>query len=161
MIIVHAQLLSHDQLFVIPYSLQPHGLQPARLLCPSNFPDKNTAVGYHFLLQGIFQIQGPNPHLSPALAREFFTASTTWEVLAVKNLHTSAGNRRDLALIPGSGRSPRGGNGNPLQYSFLENPTDRGAWWAVVHGVTQSRTRLSDACTHIHTSSLFGKAEGS
>ena len=46
--------------------------------------------------------------------------------------------------IPGSGRSPGEGNGNPLQYSCLENPMDRGAWWATVHGVAKSRTRLSD-----------------
>ena len=45
--------------------------------------------------------------------------------------------------IPGSGRSPGGGNGNRLQYSCLENPMDRGAWWATVHGVAKSRTRLS------------------
>ena len=45
---------------------------------------------------------------------------------------------RDLGLIPGSGRSPRGGRGNTLQYSCLGNPMDRGAWWATVHGVTES-----------------------
>ena len=49
----------------------------------------------------------------------------------------------DLGLIPGSGRSPGEGNGNPLQYSCLENPMDRGAWWAIVHGVTKSQTRQS------------------
>ena len=43
-------------------------------------------------------------------------------------------------MIPGLGRSPGEGNGNPLQYSCLENPTDGGAWWATVHGVTKSRT---------------------
>ena len=50
----------------------------------------------------------------------------------------------DLGLIPGSGRSPREGNGNPLQYSCLENPMDGGAWQATVQGVTKSRTRLPD-----------------
>ena len=50
----------------------------------------------------------------------------------------------DLGSIPGSGRSPGEGNGNPLQYSCLENPMDGGAWWATVHGVAKSRTRLSD-----------------
>ena len=55
----------------------------------------------------------------------------------------SAHNAGDLGLIPGSGRSPGEGNGNPLQYSCLENPMDRGAWWAAVHGVAKSRTRLS------------------
>ena len=60
----------------------------------------------------------------------------------VKNPPASAGDIRDLGPIPGLGRSPGGGNGNPLQYSCLENPMDRGAWRATVHGVTKSRTRL-------------------
>ena len=46
----------------------------------------------------------------------------------------------DVDLIPGSGRSPGVGHGNPLHYSYLENPMDRGAWWATVHGVTKNRT---------------------
>ena len=50
---------------------------------------------------------------------------------------------RDAGLIPESERSPGEGNGNPLQYSCLENPTDRGAWWATVHGDSRSRTWLS------------------
>ena len=49
-----------------------------------------------------------------------------------------------LGSIPGSGRTSGKGNGNPRQYSCLENPMDGGAWWATVHGVTKSRTRLSD-----------------
>ena len=53
-------------------------------------------------------------------------------------------NTGDPVLIPGSGRSPREGNGYPLQYSGLENPKDRGAWWATVHGVTKSQEQLSD-----------------
>ena len=56
----------------------------------------------------------------------------------------SACNVGDLGSIPESGRSPGEGNGNPLQYSCLENPMDRGAWWAPVHGVAKSQTRLSD-----------------
>ena len=55
----------------------------------------------------------------------------------------SANNVGDPGLIPGSGRSSGEGNGNPLHYSYLENPMDGGAWWAIVHGVTKSRTRLS------------------
>ena len=56
----------------------------------------------------------------------------------------SACNVGDLGSIPGSGRSLGEGNGNPLQYPCLENPMDRGAWWATVHRVAKSRTRLSD-----------------
>ena len=63
-------------------------------------------------------------------------------VLVVKNLPANEGDRKNVGSIPGSGRSPGGGNGNPLQCSCLENPMDRGAWWATVHGVANSRTRL-------------------
>ena len=62
----------------------------------------------------------------------------------VKNLPSNAGDTRDKGLIPGLRRSPGVGNGNPLQYSCLENPMDAGAWWATVHGVTKSQTRLRD-----------------
>ena len=61
-------------------------------------------------------------------------------VLLVKNLSTKAGDKGEAGSIPGSGRSPGEGNGNPLQYSCLENPLDRGAWWAKVHRVLQSHT---------------------
>ena len=60
----------------------------------------------------------------------------------VKNLCVNKGDTGDSGLIPGSGRSPAEGNGNPLQYSCLENPMDRGAWQATVHGVAQNRTQL-------------------
>ena len=56
----------------------------------------------------------------------------------------SACNEGDPGSIPGLGRSPGEGNGNPLQYSCLENPMDGGAWWATVNGVAKSQTRLSD-----------------
>ena len=62
----------------------------------------------------------------------------------VKNLPASAGDAGDSGLIPGSGRSPREGNGYPLQCSCLENPMDRGAWWATVHGVAESQTLVSN-----------------
>ena len=58
--------------------------------------------------------------------------------LVVKNLPANAGNLGDAILIPGSGRSFGGRNGNPLQYSCLKNAMDRGIWWATVHGVTGS-----------------------
>ena len=56
----------------------------------------------------------------------------------------SAYNAGDLGSIPGSGRSPGEGNSNPLQYFCLENPMDGGSWWATVHGVAKSQTRLSN-----------------
>ena len=70
----------------------------------------------------------------------------------VKNLPASAGGARDMGSIPGLWRSLGGGNCNPLQYSFLENSMDRGAWQAVVHGVPESRTQLSahTQWTHQH-----------
>ena len=61
----------------------------------------------------------------------------------VKHLPASAGDTRDSGLIPGLGRSPGGGHGDPLLYPCLENSMDRGTWWATVHGVTKSQTRLS------------------
>ena len=97
---------------VMSSSLRPHGLQPASLLCPWNSPGKNIEVGCHYLLQ------------------------------VVKNPPANAGDLRDEGSIPGSGRSPGGEYGNPLQYSCLENTMDRGAWWATVHGVAKSWTRL-------------------
>ena len=58
----------------------------------------------------------------------------------VNNLPANAGDIRDTGSIPMSGRSPGEGHGNPLQFSYLENPMDRGAWWATVHGVAKSWT---------------------
>ena len=124
-------------------------LQPARFLCSWNSPGKNTGVDSHSLLQVIFHAQGLNPDLphckqiayclsqqgSP-YAREVFPGGSD-----CKESVCDAG---DLGLIPGSGRSSGGGNGNLLQYSFLENSIDREAWWATVHRVTRSRTGLSD-----------------
>ena len=68
----------------------------------------------------------------------------------VANPPANAGETGDVGLIPGLGRSPGEENGNPLQYSCLENPIDRGDWWATVQGFTKSQTRLSDTRTHTH-----------
>ena len=62
----------------------------------------------------------------------------------VKNPPADTGDTKDMGLIPGSGRLPGVENGNLLQYSYLENFMDRGAWWATVHGVAKSRTQLHD-----------------
>ena len=64
--------------------------------------------------------------------------------VVVKNLPANAGDARDASSIPGEGRSPGRRNGNPLQYSCLENPADRGAWRAAVPGITESRTQLTE-----------------
>ena len=64
------------------------------------------------------------------------------------SLPANAGNTRYMSSIPGSGRSPGGKNGNPLQYSCLGNPMDRGACRAIVHGVAQSQTQLKQLSTH-------------
>ena len=66
----------------------------------------------------------------------------------VKKPPANAGDTRDMGSIPGSGSAPGGGNGNPLQYSCLENPIDRGAWWTTVHRVTKSRTQLKHLSMH-------------
>ena len=67
------------------------------------------------------------------------------ELVSSKDLPANEGAIRDVGLIPGWERSPGGGPGNPLQYSCLENPMDRGAWWPTVHGVTDSdRTEVTE-----------------
>ena len=63
-------------------------------------------------------------------------------LLVVKNPPANAGDIRDAGLIPGSGKSPGEGNGNPLQYSYLKNLVDRGAWQAALHRFTKSQTGL-------------------
>ena len=75
---------------------------------------------------------------------------TSQVVLVVKNLPANTGDIRDAGLIPGLGRSRGGGHGNPLQYSCLENPMDRGAWRATVHRVAKSQTRLKQHSTRAH-----------
>ena len=111
-------------------------MRSTRLVCPWDFPTKNTGRGSHALLQGIFPTQESNLQslMFLASAGVFFTTSATWEALNLtrwdltriyvggsdgKESACSAGN---LGLIPGLGRSPGGGHGNPLQYSCLENP---------------------------------------
>ena len=71
-----------------------------------------------------------------------------------KESSCSAGDAGGTGSIPGSGRSPEEGDGNPLQDSCLENPMDRGAWWAMVHEVTKSWTRLSDFTFTFHFRAL-------
>ena len=77
----------------------------------------------------------------------------------VKNPPASAGDTRDVGSIPGLGRSPGEGNGNPLQYSFLENSMDRGVWRATIHRVAKSQTQLNDG-VHTHTHTHTGLSQG-
>ena len=75
--------------------------------------------------------------------------------LVVKNPSANAGDVRDKSSIPGLGKSPGEGNGNPLQYSCVENPMDRGAWRATVHRVAKSRTRLKRLSMQAHMIRLY------
>ena len=86
-----------------------------------------------------FESKAPNDfkHLNT-----FIWVNPSEVVLVIKNLPANAGDVRETDSIPGMGRSPGEGNGNPLQYSSLENPMDRGAWQATVHRVEQSQTWL-------------------
>ena len=90
-----------------------------------------------------------NPVLSEAIyiqyILQYISVALYWTsqvVLVVKNPPANAGDIRDAGWIPASGRSPGGRHGNPLQYSCLENPIDRGAWLATVHGTAKSQTQL-------------------
>ena len=82
-------------------------------------------------------------HLTISLVAQGFPGGSV-----VKSPSANAGDSGDSGLIPGSGRSSGEGHGNPLQYSCPENPMDRGAWWATVHGVTKSQTGLKQLSTH-------------
>ena len=141
------------------------------LLCSWDFPGKNTGVGCHILLRGTFPTQGSNPsvlcllHCRPILYLSgkpqvevgWAILSSNFHHLLETNLSTrikmflrwlsgkeSTCSAGDSGSIPGLGRSPGGGYGNPLQYSCLENSMDRGIWQATVLGVTKSQTQLSD-----------------
>ena len=79
--------------------------------------------------------------------------------LVIKNLSANAGDVRDTGSIPGSGKSPGGGNGDPLQYSCLENPINRGAWWATIHAVSKSQMRLEGLSMEHPGRSLVSKGK--
>ena len=98
---------------------------------------------------------------------DLLESSASWDFLVaqtIKSLTANAGDARAMGSIPGMGRFPGEGNGNPLQYSCLGNPTDRGAWWTTVHGVTKRQTHLGtqlNTCTgtDTHTCILIRPAE--
>ena len=109
-------------------------------------------LSINILTPSIFSsINVMNPHLSyvnldPVI--KYFRAKILQVALVVKNLPASAGDIRDADSIPGSSRSPGGGHDNPLQYSCLENPMDRGAWQATVYRVAESQTSLKKLSMH-------------
>ena len=158
-------MLSHVQLLGTP-----GGLWPTRLLCPWHSPGKNTGVGSHSLLQGIFLSQGSNLHLlcwqADSLPSEL-PGKTEVNKSSNRNLsfpHSSVSkesscNIGELYLIPGSGRSPREGNSNPLQYFRLRNHMDTGAWYATVHG-GHKRFGHDLATKQQHTSFIHGRYPG-
>ena len=76
-------------------------------------------------------------------------------VLVIKNLSANPGDKSDACLIPELGRFPEGRHGNLLQYSCLENPRDRGAWWATVLRVTKSQRRLKQLSMQMHKSNVY------
>ena len=88
--------------------------------------------------------------MGSVVAPEHRLSGASQVALVVKNLPANAGDIRDAGLIPGLSRSSGGGHGNPLQYSCLENPKDRGAWQATIHGVAKSWTRLKQLTTRKH-----------
>ena len=104
-------------------SVRSYGLQLSMFLCPWDSPSKNTGVGYHALFQGIFPTQRSNPHLL-----HWQVVSLPLDFTGGSDSKASAYNEGELGSIPGSGGSPGEGNGNPLQYSCLENPMNGGTW---------------------------------
>ena len=152
-------------------SLWRHELLPARLHCPWDFPSKNTGVSCHFFLQEIFLTQESNPRLlhwcngrwilshwairgfpwcSLCFRKAIYTIWALYSRAATvaqlgKSPPANAGEARNKGSIPGSGRSSGEGNSNPLQYSCLENPMNRGAWRDTVQGFTKSWMQLTHA----------------
>ena len=139
---------------------------------------KDEMVGWHHQLDGhefeqaprVGEGQGSLVCWSPWGCKESdMTEWLDWKLilasqvmLVVKNPSANAGDIRDVDSIPGSGRSPGGGHSNPFQYSCLENPTDRRAWWATVYRVAKSRTWLKQQHTsesyhhsYVHIINLF------
>ena len=117
-----------------PGDLPNPGIEPGSLALPCEPAGKPQEYWWHFL--NYFQkLQGWG----------------FWDSSVVKNPPANVGDIRALGSIPGLGRFPGEGNGNPLQYSCLENPMDRRAWRAAVHRVAKSWTRLKWLSTHTHT----------
>ena len=141
--------------------MRPQRRQPIRLPGPWDSPGKNTRVGCHFLLQCMkvksesevaqscltlrdpMDCSPPGSSVHGIFQAKVLEWAMATAIALVNNPPVSAGDVRDTSSVPRSGRSPGERHGNPLQYSFLKNPMDRGAWWTSVHRITKSQTRLS------------------
>ena len=177
---LHASILSHP---VMSDSLWPHGLYPSRLLCPWDSPGQNTGMGCHSLLQGIFLIQGSNPHLlqwradSLPLSHQGGSQGSESVVNLPKDTWSGAwpGSASKLGLPrrtsdkdpacrrwkherlrfdPRVGKIPWRSAWKPMQYSSLGNPMDRRSWWATFHGVTKSQNNWNSLACKVPESDL-------
>jgi len=126
-----------------PHLHQNVHVQPPRALYGKNDVTKDVRFGCYSGL-----LVGPKCKQSPCNWKKEFVYSRGKGFPGGSDSKESTCNEGDLDSIPWSGRSPGEGNVNPLQYSCLENPIDRGACWATVHGVVKSQTRLSTKHTH-------------
>ena len=142
-------------------SLWPHGLQHARLPCPSwspgvcsnscalsqwcCLPISSSVALFSFCLQS-FPASGSSSVHYITIQKQIWYWHNLRMALVVKNLPENAGYIRDAGSATGSERFPGEGHSNSLQYSCLENPMDRGAWWSTVHGVTKRQTYPKHWC---------------
>ena len=123
---------------------------------------ENPLLHAHRSFSKMLLFSGPIQLLLPVFASylllntflPFFSPNSMFDwvsqvTVVVKNPPAIAGDVRDTGLLPGSRRYPGGGHGNPLQYSCLENPLEREAWWVTVHRVTKSQTRLKRLSMHM------------
>ena len=123
------------------FSLKKTTFKKALFPSPSSYSQRQPLIGILYFHSTLF---------FPPLRLQTIHCFWAYQVvLVVKPPPVSAGDMRDVGSIPGSGRSPGGGHGNPLQYSFLENPMDSGAWWATVHRVAKRQMRGKRLSTHI------------
>ena len=121
-----------------------------RLYSPRGSPGQNTGVGCLPLLQGILLTQELNWGLQLCTILYQLTYQGSSDGSGVNNPSANEGDAGDVGLIPGLESPPGEENGNPLQYSCLGNPMDRGAWWATAHRVTKNRTQV-----HRHIYEMF------
>ena len=144
---MHGCVPSCDQLLAMPWTV---ALQAPLSM---EFSRQEYCSGLRFPSSGDLPDPGTEP-VSPALAGGFFTTEPPGKpMLLLSSLirktqtltvypFASAGDMRDMCSLPGSGKSPGERNGNPLPHSCLENPMDRGGWWATVRSVAKSQTQL-------------------